>query len=97
MRIIARSRLKEWQAGYAEAAAALEAWYAAVRKADWKAPNEVTTEYPRARTIPKGRAVFKIKGNDYRLIVAVNYSTGCVYLRWFGPHSDYDDIDASEV
>jgi mRNA interferase HigB len=43
------------------------------------------------------RVVFNIKGNDYRLIVAVAYKIGVVYVKFVGTHLQYDKIDASTV
>ena len=41
--------------------------------------------------------VFNIKGNEYRLIVAVHYNRGLMYVRFVGTHREYDRIDASKV
>jgi mRNA interferase HigB len=41
--------------------------------------------------------VFNIKGNDYRLIVAVAYRVGIVYVKFIGTHAQYDDVDAATV
>jgi len=40
---------------------------------------------------------FNIKGNDYRLVVAVDFEKGIVWIKWIGTHADYDRIDVSEV
>lgn len=41
--------------------------------------------------------VFNIKGNDYRLITAVAYKLGIVYIKFIGTHAEYDKIDAATV
>ena len=41
--------------------------------------------------------VFRIKGNAYRLVVAVNYAYRVVYIRFVGTHAEYDRIDVREV
>ena len=41
--------------------------------------------------------MFNIKGNDYRLIVAVQYQAGVLVIRFFGSHAEYDRIDAETV
>ena len=97
MRVIARSKLREWQETYPEAAGQLEAWYAAVRRADWSSSFEVSKSGWRADPIGNNRVVFNIKGNDYRLLAAIFYPGRIVYLKWFGPHSEYDKIDAETV
>jgi mRNA interferase HigB len=44
-----------------------------------------------------GRVVFNIKGNDYRLVAAVQYQAGVLVIRFFGTHAEYDKIDAEKV
>jgi mRNA interferase HigB len=41
--------------------------------------------------------VFNIKGNDYRLIVAVAYRVGLVYVKFIGTHAQYDAVNAATV
>jgi len=38
--------------------------------------------------------VFNIKGNDYRLVAALQYQAGVLVIRFFGSHAEYDRIDA---
>ena len=41
--------------------------------------------------------VFHIKGNSYRLVVAVNYQRSTVFVKWLGSHRDYDSIDVRTI
>jgi mRNA interferase HigB len=41
--------------------------------------------------------VFNIKGNDFRLVAALQYRAGVVVIRFFGAHASYDRIDAESV
>ncbi|MBS7350771.1 MAG: type II toxin-antitoxin system HigB family toxin [Comamonas sp.] len=41
--------------------------------------------------------VFNIKGNDYRLVVAVMYRAGVLFMKFVGTHQDYDRVDAANV
>lgn len=43
------------------------------------------------------RVVFNIHGNHYRLIVDIEYRLKIVFIVWFGPHSEYDQIDARRI
>ena len=39
--------------------------------------------------------MFNIKGNDYRLIVGLAYTTGVVFFKFLGTHKPYHAIDAA--
>ena len=41
--------------------------------------------------------VFNIKGNEYRLIVDINYAYQLVFVMWLGTHREYDKVDAEKV
>jgi mRNA interferase HigB len=43
------------------------------------------------------RVVFNIKGNHYRLVAAIDYENGLVWIKWIGSHGDYDHIDVTKV
>jgi mRNA interferase HigB len=57
----------------------------------------VKVSHPKASILKGGRVVFNIKGNDYRLIAALQYQAGVVAIRFFGTHAEYDEIDAERV
>jgi len=41
--------------------------------------------------------VFSIKGNAYRLVVAVHYQRQIVFIKWLGRHAQNDKIDVRKV
>jgi mRNA interferase HigB len=47
--------------------------------------------------VSSDRVVFNIKGNDYRLITAIDYKRKIVFIKWLGTHAAYDKIDARTV
>jgi mRNA interferase HigB len=103
MRIIARRTLRLFVEGLAgqkdqpAVKAALDAWFDEVSKAQWTSSAEVKRLYATASIISAERIVFNIKGNDYRLVVSVDFEKGIVWIKWIGPHRAYDRIDVTEV
>ena len=72
-------------------------WYRDTNSADWNTLAAVKRQYPRASIIGNDRVVFRIKGNDYRLVVRIFYPGRVVYIRFVGTYSEYDRINAEEV
>ncbi len=99
MRIIARKTLRQFweQPGRRDAEQPLKAWIDEAEDADWKRPQDIKDHYRHASFVGHDRVVFNVAGNKYRLIVAVRYDKGIVYIRFLGTHAEYDKIDAREV
>jgi HTH-type transcriptional regulator / antitoxin HigA len=71
----------------------LTSWFDEVRKARWTSAADVKRSYATASIVSADRIVFNIKGNDYRLVVAIDFDKGIVWIKWIGTHKDYDKID----
>ena len=97
MRIIALSALREFWRKHPDAEVPLRSWYAVARRAVWSRPTGIKQAYRSASFAANNRVVFNIKGNDYRLVVAVHYNRGLMFVRFIGTHGEYDRIDASSV
>ena len=103
MRIIARRTLRQFVeslAGRKDQTAvkvAIDSWFEEVRKAVWVSPADVKRRYATASIVSADRIVFNIKGNDYRLVVAVDFERSIVWVKWIGTHKGYDKIDVTEV
>ncbi len=103
MRVIARRTLLRFVASLAghkdqpAIKAALDAWFDEVSKAEWKTTADIKRRYVTASIITAERIVFNIKGNDYRLVVSVDFKTATVWIKWLGTHKDYDKIDVTKV
>lgn len=67
------------------------------RQAEWKNPADVVKAYANASIVGSDRVVFNIKGNDYRLVVAIHYRLQIVFIKWLGSHAEYDKIDVKTV
>ncbi|MGB6552923.1 MAG: type II toxin-antitoxin system HigB family toxin [Candidatus Binataceae bacterium] len=58
---------------------------------------EVKRSYGTASIISSDRVVFNIKGNDYRLVTAIDYRRQIVFIKWLGSHREYDKINARTI
>lgn len=97
MRIISRKTLVKYWQKYKETEQPLKAWYDEVLNAAWSSPNELKSQYKNASIITNKRVVFNIKGNNYRLIVDVEYKIGIIFIVWIGTHEEYDRINVKEI
>ena len=72
-------------------------WFTEVRKANWKTPNEVRRTFGSASIIANKRVVFNIRGNQFRIVTAIDYKRQIAYIRFIGTHEQYDRINAEEI
>lgn len=99
MRVIAVSTLKHFweQPGYQDAETPLRAWLSEAEKARWQSPADIKAQFGNASILKNRRVVFNIKGNEYRIVVAVAYVYQAVYFKFVGTHEQYDAINALAV
>lgn len=103
MRVISRRTLLKFVASkaklkdHAALKSAVDSWFHEAQKATWANMAEIKAHYGTASPVSAKRVVFNIKGNDYRLIVEVNFRKGIVWIKWIGTHADYDQIDVKKV
>ena len=99
MRIVKEKTRTEYckHSRYKQAEESVKAWIYEVRFSIWENTNELKSKYGNASIINSKRVVFNIKGNDYRLIVDIEYKLKVVFIVWFGTHTEYDKIDAKTV
>ena len=103
VRVIARNTLVRFARNltghkdYRTVKTALDAWFHEARQAEWKKPADVKEYYGNASIVGADRVVFNIKGNDYRLVTAIDYGRGIVFIKWLGSHEEYDKIDVRTV
>jgi len=97
VRIISRKALRTFWDDHPDARQALQTWYADVKQAVWKSPADIKRVYRNASVVANNRVIFNIRGNQYRLIVAVQYQFQIGFIRFVGTHQDYDRVDAGTV
>lgn len=99
MRIIAFKTLRAFfeKPEYSDSEISLRAWYHEVKIAEWKNSNELKQQFKNASIIGDGRVIFNIKGNDYRLVVKIDYEFQVIFIRFIGTHKQYDKINAKTI
>jgi len=97
MRIITEKRIRDFFLSHPNAEPTFTEWIKEVRKATWQTPNELRDMYPAASILPGNRAVFRLGGGSYRLVVVIHYDKGRLFVRFVGTHADYDKIDPETI
>ena len=99
MRIISRAALRTFwdNPKHSDAEQPLKAWYDEVKHEMWGSTQDIKAKYRNASFVANNRVVFNIHGNKYRLVVAVKYDLGIVFIRFVGTHKQYDEIEASII
>ncbi len=97
MNIIAKGTILYYVNKYPLAETQLLAWYHDFAKRQFQNFNELKAVYKSASLVGNNRLIFNIKGNDFRIVVSINFAKGAAYVIWFGTHKEYDKIDTATV
>jgi len=97
VRIIAKKILRDFWEKHRDCEEQLKSWYQETSNSIWEKPNDVKNDYPSASILADNRIVFNIKGNNYRLIIKINYDYQMIWIRFIGTHAEYDKIDATKI
>jgi len=97
LRFISKKTLRNFWEKYPSCEKQLKLWFGEASVASWRNPSDIKKEYPSASILASNRVVFNINGNQYRLIVRINYHYQIVWIRFVGSHVDYDKIDANKI
>lgn len=98
MNVYNKSSIIDFYKKHSDAKIPLEIWYDIVLQKNWKSPNKLKSEFGgNVSILRNSRAVFDIKGNDYRIVTVINYENGWLFIKFIGSHAEYDKIDANEV
>lgn len=68
-----------------------------LRHAVWSKMQDIIDAYPSATVLNAERVVFKVKGNDYRAVVAFDFQRHAAFVKFLGTHAEYDRIDALTI
>ncbi len=97
MNIIVKRAILYYTDMYPKAKTALLIWYSEFLKYEFSNFNELKLIYGSASLVGNDRVIFNIKGNDYRLVVSINFRQSAAYVIWFGTHVEYDKINTETI
>jgi mRNA interferase HigB len=75
----------------------LNDWEYFIKQTPLENPNDIKTHFPPVKILKNNRFVFKIKGNEFRLIAKINFQQQICDVRFVGTHSEYDKINADVI
>jgi mRNA interferase HigB len=88
MHIIALRALREFWENHPQAETPLRGMVRRGKPGHWQTPADIKAAHRNASFLANNRVVFNIKGNDYRLVVAVRYTSTMMFIRFVGTHAD---------
>lgn len=98
MHVVSHKTLEAYyDKGNSKAKIPLERWFNVAKHAEWKTLADIKKDYPSVDYVGNQRYVFNIHGNDYRLVVVIQFTPGKLYIRWVGTHAEYDKIDCKTI
>ena len=97
MKILVKKTILHYIQKYPSAQTQLLIWYNEFSKYEFSNFNELKNVYGTASIVNNNRVIFNIKGNDFRLVVSINFLQNACYIIWFGTHKEYDKIKVETV
>ena len=88
MRVLGTEVLDRAKKIHRDLTSSIATWLMIAREARWKNLNEVRLTWRNTDCV-KGKTIFNIKGNRYRLIASVNYASQTIIVRMLVTHAEY--------
>lgn len=93
MRIISKKILRDFYNQYSDSKIALENWYKTVKQAQWTCFADIKETFNSVDYVGNKQYVFNVKGNDYRIVVIIQFTIKSVLIRFVGTHPQYNKIE----
>lgn len=93
MRVISRKALVAFWERLPDAKGPLSAWYDTISSRTWKNLTELRQLSRTVDYVGGDRFVFNIAGNNFRLVVRIDFNSQLAFVRFVGTHKEYDKID----
>lgn len=92
MHIISHAKILQAQAAYPDCSTALDQWYRLTKRVRWGNFAAVKACFPAVDKVGD-KFVFDVGGNKLRLIAAIHFNAGKVFVRAVLTHKAYDKGD----
>lgn len=92
MRIITKTTITKYIERNPQSKKALLEWVEKTEAAEWKSFADIKKTFNSVDYVGQQHYVFNIKGNDFRLVVVIQFTPQHVFIRFIGTHSEYDRI-----
>ncbi|MDE0016322.1 MAG: type II toxin-antitoxin system HigB family toxin [Candidatus Poribacteria bacterium] len=89
MYVISKKTLRGFWERYPDSQTPLRRWFKLIAKNSFGSFTELRAVFPSADFVDD-LTVFNIGGNKYRLIAAIHFNRGKVYIRHVLTHEEYD-------
>ena len=89
MHVIKHSRIVEAQARHRDCATALDYWYRLMKRGTYATFSELKATFGSIDKVGP-LCVFDVGGNKLRLVAAVHFNSGRVFIRHILTHAEYD-------
>lgn len=89
MHVISRRALQSFWEKHPESEGSLKAWFKIIKLSEYQGFNDLKKTFGSIDKVGD-KYVFNIGGNKYRLVTAIHFNTGRVYVRAVLTHKEYD-------
>ena len=89
MHVISHAKIVAAQAAHPGSMSALDQWCRLTKRAKWRNFAEVKACFPATDKVG-GKFVFDVGGNKLRLIAAIHFNSGRMFVRAVLTHKQYD-------
>lgn len=97
MKILKKELIDAYIRKHADSKEAFNKWVELVEESEWKGHSDLKQQFPTADYVGNSRYVFNIRGNKYRLVVAVVFVAGFMTVRFIGTYAEYDKVNCSII
>jgi mRNA interferase HigB len=91
MKLVGRLVLEDLKVEHPDIAKRIDAWCLDIEASDWATPHEVKQRYNSVDFPGGNRAIFNIKGNQYRVLAKIDYQRKIVLIEKAGTHDEYNN------